>query len=116
MAEKAAANIHAPVLPTETVELLNAARGGVFVDATLGLGGHSELILQSSKVRVIGIDQDEETIELATQRLEAFGDRFEVAHSNFSEIRAVLRQQGLEKVDGIIAECRVVMVWIDATE
>ena len=117
MAEKAAANIHVSVLPTETIELLNAARGEVFVDATLGLGGHAELILESSdSSRVIGIDQDEQAIEFATQRLERFGDRFEVVHSNFSQIRAVLRQQRVENVDGVMADLGVSSLQLDSEE
>ena len=117
MAEKAAANFHVSVLPTETVDLLNATGGGVFVDATLGLGGHSELILRSSDSnRVTAIDQDQQAIRLATQRLEEFGHRFQVVHSNFSEIRAVLRQQGLKKVDGIIADLGVSSLQLDSEE
>lgn len=115
MAEKAAANIHVSVLPTETIELLNAARGGVFVDATVGLGGHAELILKASDSnRVVGIDQDKQAIEFATQRLDEFGDRFEVVHSNFSEIRAVLRQKRIETVDGIVADLGVSSLQLDS--
>jgi len=117
MAEKAAAHIHVSVLPIETVEVLNAARGGVFVDATLGLGGHAELILRSSpSTRVIGIDQDKQAIEVATQRLDEFGDRFEVEHSNFSEIRTVLVKRALEKVDGIVADLGVSSLQLDSEE
>jgi 16S rRNA (cytosine1402-N4)-methyltransferase len=117
MAEKAAANIHVSVLPTETVELLNAARGGVFVDATLGLGGHAELILRSSPfTRVIGIDQDEQAIEVADKRLEEFGDRFEAIYSNFSQIKTVLRRLRIEKVDGILADLGVSSLQLDSED
>src|ERR1051326_4096321 len=65
---------HRPVLLRETIELLAAERGGLFVDCTLGLGGHSEAILQaSSDAQVLGIDRDEAALELARQRLALYG-------------------------------------------
>src|SRR5256884_9655399 len=67
---------HRPVLLRETIELLAAERGGLFVDCTVGLGGHSEAILQaSSDAQVLGIDRDEEALELAKQRLAQYGSR-----------------------------------------
>lgn len=74
MPENSPANIHVSVLPVETIELLNAAIGGLFVDATLGLGGHTELILNAAdKNRVIALDQDARAIEIAKERLARFG-------------------------------------------
>jgi MraW methylase family len=73
--------LHRPVMTQETLEGLDAARGGLFVDATLGLGGHSELILRASpNSRVIGFDRDAESIELASARLAEFGERFMAGH------------------------------------
>src|SRR5205085_5662633 len=95
-------------MPAESLELLATNRGGIFVDATLGLGGHSELILQSSpETKVIGIDQDLNAIAYAKKRLEKFGDRFQVFHANFSEIESVLNEAGIEKVDGVLADLGV---------
>src|SRR5256885_16000285 len=68
---------HRPVLLRETIELLAAERGGVFVDCTLGPGGHSEAILQASpNAQVLGIDRDEEALELARERLAQYVSRF----------------------------------------
>ena len=73
---------HRPVLLFEAVELLAPERGGLFVDATLGLGGHSEAILEGSPdTRVLGIDRDREAIGLAAERLARFGTRFRAAHA-----------------------------------
>ena len=72
---------HRPVLLFEAVELLDPVRGGLFVDATLGLGGHSEAILEASPdTRVLGIDRDREAIRLASERLARFGTRFRAVH------------------------------------
>jgi 16S rRNA (cytosine1402-N4)-methyltransferase len=107
--------IHQSVLLTETVELLAPERGGTFVDCTLGLGGHSELILQKSpKTRVIGIDQDLQAIEFAKKRLEKFGERFQVFHANFSELETVLQKAQIEKADGILADLGVSSLQLDS--
>lgn len=107
--------IHQSVLLAETIELLEVGRGGILVDATLGLGGHSEAILQASeKTKVIGIDQDLEAIALAKQRLEKYGTRFQVFHANFSEIAAVLDEAGVDKADGILADLGVSSLQLDS--
>ena len=68
---------HRPVLLFEAVELLAPERGGLYVDATLGLGGHSAAILEAAPdTRVLGIDRDREAIRLASERLARFGTRF----------------------------------------
>ncbi len=111
-----AENLHKPVLLAEALRLLNPQAGEIFVDATLGLGGHAEAILASSeKTRIIGIDQDREAIELAKQRLKKFGERFQVFHSNFSEIKQVLTDAKIERVDGILADLGVSSLQFDST-
>lgn len=107
--------IHISVLLKETIDLLEPERSGVFVDCTLGLGGHSEAILQASeKTQVIGIDQDLEAIAFAKKRLEKFGDRFQVFHANFSEIESVLDEAKIDKVDGILADLGVSSLQLDS--
>ncbi|MBX7171725.1 MAG: 16S rRNA (cytosine(1402)-N(4))-methyltransferase RsmH [Pyrinomonadaceae bacterium] len=107
--------VHTSVLLAETIEQLEPKRGGVFVDCTLGLGGHSEAILQASeKTQVVGIDQDLEAIAFAKKRLEKFGDRFQVFHANFSEIEKVLEQAKIDKVDGILADLGVSSLQLDS--
>ncbi len=117
MPENSSANIHVSVLPTETVELLNSANGGIFVDATLGLGGHTELILNGAdKNRVIAIDQDEEAIEIAKERLARFGDRVRFVHSNFSRVGTVLKSLDIDEVDGILADLGVSSLQLDSQD
>lgn len=99
------------------MELLKPERGGVFVDATLGMGGHSELILQSSpESRVIGFDQDAEALELATRRLKPFGDRFKGVRANFESIAQVLSDLGITEADGILADLGVSSLQLDKPE
>ncbi|MFL6255511.1 MAG: 16S rRNA (cytosine(1402)-N(4))-methyltransferase RsmH [Pyrinomonadaceae bacterium] len=108
---------HRPVLLFEAVELLDPVRGGLFVDATLGLGGHSEAILEASPdTRVLGIDRDREAIRLASERLARFGTRFRVAHANFRDIERVLAEAGETEVSGILADLGVSSLQFDTPE
>jgi 16S rRNA (cytosine1402-N4)-methyltransferase len=117
MPEKSPENVHLPVLPGESVELLDAERGGLFVDATLGLGGHTELILRAATNNlVIAIDQDEDAIRLAEKRLEGFSGRVRISHSNFSQIRSVLESFGEGSVDGILADLGVSSLQLDSED
>jgi 16S rRNA (cytosine1402-N4)-methyltransferase len=110
-----AENIHKPVLLAETLELLKPQANQIYVDATLGLGGHTEAILSSSaETKVVGIDQDTQAIEFAKERLEKFGERVEIFHSNFSEIKQVLADAGIEKVDGVLADLGVSSLQFDS--
>jgi 16S rRNA (cytosine1402-N4)-methyltransferase len=110
-------NIHKSVLAAETVKLLKPQSGEIFVDATLGLGGHAAEILSASEnVRLIGIDQDAEAIALATRRLDKFGSRISIFHANFSEIKRVLTEAEIEKVDGILADLGVSSLQFDSAE
>jgi 16S rRNA (cytosine1402-N4)-methyltransferase len=102
-------NLHKPVLLTECLEVLNPQVGEVFVDATLGLGGHSEAILLKG-AKIIGIDQDLDAIGFAKTRLSKFGENFEVIHANFSEINQVIK----EPVDGILADLGVSSLQFDS--
>jgi len=109
--------IHRPVMPVESLAHLDAGKGGLFVDATLGLGGHTELILQASpENRVIGFDRDAEAIELAKQRLAAFGARFEAVHSDYRQVKTVLREKEIEPVAGVLADLGVSSFQFDTPE
>jgi 16S rRNA (cytosine1402-N4)-methyltransferase len=116
MAKDEAQNLHKSVLLGETLELLAPRDGEVFVDATLGLGGHSEAILSAAETEIIGIDQDTAAIAYAKQRLELFGGRVRIVHANFSGIRGVLAAEKIEKVDGIIADLGVSSIQLDSEE
>ena len=108
---------HRPVLLFEAVELLDPARGGLFVDATLGLGGHSEAILTASPdTRVLGIDRDREAIRLASERLARFGTRFRAVHGNFREISRILDEEGETEASGVLADLGVSSLQFDTPE
>lgn len=110
-------NIHQSVLLAEAFEVLKPQASEIFVDATLGLGGHTEKILaDSKKTRVLAIDQDTQAIEIATQRLENYGDRVDIFHANFSDLTRVLAQASVEKVDGILADLGVSSLQFDSAE
>src|SRR5437588_11468835 len=99
---------HRPVLLRETIELLAAKRGGLFVDCTVGLGGHSEAILQaSSDTQVIGIDRDEEALETARKRMAEFGGRFRAVHADFRELTRVLATASVSEPRGLLADLGV---------
>jgi 16S rRNA (cytosine1402-N4)-methyltransferase len=106
---------HRPVLLRETIELLAPERGGLFVDCTVGLGGHTEAILEStSETRVIGIDRDQSALNLAGQRLAPFGDRFRAVHADYRDLSAVLENLGEESAAGILADLGVSSLQFDS--
>ncbi len=115
-ANEKAENLHKSVLLAETLDLLAPGDGEVYFDATLGLGGHTEAILDSANCRVIGIDQDLEAIGFAEKRLEKFGKKLKVFHANFSEIKQVLNIAGKSEVDGVIADLGVSSLQLDNRE
>src|SRR3982751_3122139 len=99
---------HESVLLEETVGLISSQPGGVYVDATLGSGGHSEAILTSDPtISVLGIDQDPLAIELASERLQKFGTRFSAVHANFVSIKSIVEKAGVGDVHGVIADLGV---------
>jgi 16S rRNA (cytosine1402-N4)-methyltransferase len=103
------------VLLRETIQFLAPERGGLFVDCTLGLGGHSEAILEASPtIRVIGIDRDPEALSFASERLAQFGERFRGAHANFRELDQVLQEFEESKPVGILADLGVSSLQFDS--
>ncbi|GEP32927.1 ribosomal RNA small subunit methyltransferase H [Nocardioides szechwanensis] len=111
---------HLPVLLDRVVALLAPAldhEGAVLVDATLGLGGHSEAVLQRCELaRVVGIDRDPAALELAGRRLAAYGDRFTAVHAVYDEIPDVLAGLGLTAVDGVFFDLGVSSMQLDVRE
>jgi 16S rRNA (cytosine1402-N4)-methyltransferase len=108
------------VLLDRVVALLTPAldhEGAVLVDATLGLGGHTEAVLTScSLARVIGIDRDESALDLARSRLTPFGDRFTGVHARYDELPDVLDEQRLGAVDAVLFDLGVSSLQLDVTE
>jgi 16S rRNA (cytosine1402-N4)-methyltransferase len=108
---------HRPVLLGETLKFLAPERDGLFVDCTVGLGGHSEAILTASaSVRVIGIDRDRTALEYATGRLARFGSRFKAVQANFRQLRQVLHEMGEQSPNGILADLGVSSLQLDSVE
>jgi len=106
---------HLPVLLKETIEVLGAIDRGVLVDATVGFGGHTEAVLEAfPNIQVIGLDQDQSALDLAEARLGRFGDRFDLVHSNFAELRNVLSSRSIEKVEAVIADLGVSSMQLDS--
>ena len=99
---------HVPVMPRQVLELLDLRAGGLYVDATLGMGGHAESILESLEdTRVIGIDRDAESLDLARRRLSRFEDRLTVVHDDYRNLPVILETLGhrsSESVDGLVAD------------
>lgn len=108
---------HVSVLFDETIEALNALRGGLFVDGTLGGGGHTNGILSAcADTRVIGIDRDTDALAAAEKRLSKYGDRFCAVHDNFSNIKNILSQRGIDKIDGAVLDLGVSSYQLDEAE
>lgn len=108
---------HESVLVSETINGLNIKEDGVYVDGTLGGGGHSFKIVQKLKTgRLIGIDQDMEAIKAAGRKLQVFSDKVTLVNDNFVNIEKILSGQGIEKVDGILLDLGVSSYQIDNPE
>jgi 16S rRNA (cytosine1402-N4)-methyltransferase len=106
---------HRPVLLRETMHFLVPERGGLFVDCTVGLGGHSEAILNAStETRVVGIDRDRAALGSAIERLAYFGERFRAVHADFRELDQVLRDLGEGAPVGVLADLGVSSLQFDS--
>ncbi len=106
---------HAPVLLREMVELLAPEPGKLFVDGTLGGGGHSEAFLQAG-ARVIGLDQDSDALAFAQKRLANFGERFQAVQANFATVDLVLNRLGISQIDGALLDLGVSSWQLDTPE
>ncbi len=108
---------HIPVMLDEVLEGLRIKEDGIYVDATVGGAGHSFRIADRlKKGRLICLDQDSEAIAAATKRLSGFGDRCRIVKSNYENIESVLANEGISKVDGILADLGVSSHQLDTTE
>ena len=96
--------LHEPVLSLEIVDQLAPAGRGLFVDCTVGTGGHTEALLEAGATRVLGLDRDAEVLPLARERLAVWGDRVELVHADYRRFEQVLDQRGIEQVDGALAD------------
>ncbi|NLK99696.1 MAG: 16S rRNA (cytosine(1402)-N(4))-methyltransferase RsmH [Clostridiales bacterium] len=108
---------HKSVLLDEVIENMNIDPSGIYVDGTLGGGGHSyEIVKRLSTGRLIGLDQDEAAIEAAGLRLAEFADKVTIIRSNYKEIKTVLNNIQIEKVNGILLDLGVSSYQLDTPE
>ncbi|MBN1569288.1 MAG: 16S rRNA (cytosine(1402)-N(4))-methyltransferase RsmH [Acidobacteria bacterium] len=100
---------HIPVMPIEVLDLLQCKPGGIYVDATVGLGGHSLSILERIQPggMLVGIDRDKESLEKAQVRLKPFGDSVRLFHENFKNLPLILNNLAIKPVDGILLDLGV---------
>ncbi len=105
-------------MPEEVLSLLAPRSGEIFLDGTVGGGGHARLILEASAPagRLIGLDRDPQALAQATAVLAPFGDRVVLRHRNFSEAAAVLAELGIEGLDGMLLDLGVSSFQLDAAE
>jgi len=106
--------VHEPVMVAEVIEQLEPGRGGVFVDCTVGLGGHARALIEAGASRLIGLDRDPAAVAAARDALSGFGDRVEVVHADYRRVAAVLDERGVAKVDGVLADLGVSSMQLDA--
>ena len=92
--------IHRPVMAAEVVALLDPARGGLFVDCTVGGGGHARALLEAGADRIVGLDRDGEALPVAAGTLRRWAGRVELVHADFRDLEAVLAGRGVDGVDG----------------
>jgi 16S rRNA (cytosine1402-N4)-methyltransferase len=104
---------HVPVLTDETLHYLKPERGGLFVDCTVGLGGHSKALLEAGATRVIGLDRDVEALAAARVTLAPWADRVELVHADYRSLDDVLDGRGVGPIDGALADLGVSSLQLD---
>ena len=97
----------------EVVAILEPSRGGLFVDCTVGLGGHTRALLEAGASRVLGLDRDTTALALAAASLAAWADRVELVHADYRDLGAVLDARGIDGVDGALADLGVSSMQFD---
>ncbi len=108
---------HYSVLLSECIEALNIKPDGIYVDGTLGMGGHSSQIASKLTTgRLISIDRDERAIARAGERLKEYADRITLVHGNFRDLHSILTELGIDKVDGMLFDLGVSSPQLDETE
>ena len=104
---------HVPVMTDEVLAALHPERGGLFVDCTVGLGGHARALLSAGATRLIGIDRDPAALALAGDALAAWGDGVELVHGDYRDAPRFLDARGIEAIDGAVADLGVSSMQLD---
>ena len=105
---------HVPVMTAEVLDLLQPSRGGLFVDCTVGLGGHARALLEAGATRVIGLDRDRDALARARETLAPWTDRVELVHADYRTLVEVLGARQIGRVDGALADLGVSSLQFDA--
>ena len=106
---------HVPVMTAEALQFLRPERGGLYVDCTVGLGGHTRALLEAGATRVIGVDRDEDALARARMALAPWHDRVELVHADYRSLDAVLEARNIDRVDGALADLGVSSLQFDAS-
>jgi 16S rRNA (cytosine1402-N4)-methyltransferase len=107
------APLHEPVLVAETLALLEPSRGGLFVDCTVGFGGHTRALIEAGASKVLGLDRDAEALSMAREALAPVSDRVELVHADYRELDKVLDARGIDLVSGTLADLGVSSMQLD---
>ncbi len=104
---------HEPVMVTEVVDVLTPSRGGLFVDCTAGLGGHTRALLEAGASQVLALDRDPAALVAARAALAPFADRVTLVHADYRDLTRVLDERGIAVVDGALADLGVSSMQLD---
>jgi 16S rRNA (cytosine1402-N4)-methyltransferase len=105
---------HIPVLTRQVLEYLRPESGGLFVDCTVGAGGHSRALLEAGATRIIGFDRDEDALALARETLAPWRERVELVHSDYRHVPRELDERGIATIDGALADLGVSSMQLDS--
>lgn len=110
--------LHEPVLMGEVLYYLSPRPGGIYVDGTVGAGGHSGAVLEATggRCRLVAMDRDPDALAIARQALDRWGPAVDLVHSNFADFEAVLDDRGIAEVDGILLDLGVSSMQLDRPE
>jgi 16S rRNA (cytosine1402-N4)-methyltransferase len=106
-------SVHVPVMTDEVVAALQPERGGLFLDCTVGLGGHARALLERGATRLVGIDRDPAALALAGEALAAWGSRVELVHGDYRDAPRFLDARGIGAIDGAVADLGVSSLQLD---
>jgi 16S rRNA (cytosine1402-N4)-methyltransferase len=105
--------VHVPVMTAEVLAALQPERGGLYVDCTVGMGGHARALLAAGATRVIGIDRDQDALARAREALAEWGGRVEMVHGDYRDVVRILDDRGIELIDGAVADLGVSSLQLD---
>jgi 16S rRNA (cytosine1402-N4)-methyltransferase len=106
-------SVHVPVMTAEVLTLLAPQRGGLFVDCTVGLGGHARGVMEAGASRLVGIDRDRDALALAADALAPWAGRVDLVHADYRDVGRVLDERGIDAIDGAVADLGLSSLQLD---